>query len=310
MTDQHKKQIQAALRKWIEAAQLSQNQAATQLGISAGYISKILAGEFSWKTADKEFKVSDEMWSRLRSQLKLENGSWQIFETRNYKAIHRLCDDARENRRMMAISAPTGLGKTCALDSYRMATPNTWYVLCDKLMNRKALLSDILRSMGIDTDGTSRALMQRICDRLNSVNGGLLILDDAGKLKPELLTLIQIIFDRTDGVSGSRSCGIVISGTDSLEDTVRTYARRNRHGMPELLRRIGFWQNLRKPGREEIKAIASGNGITNSDHMAWLTAQVKDFGSLRETCQNLHRLAGQSITPDLLSSIHIGSTAN
>jgi DNA transposition AAA+ family ATPase len=314
MTESTKKQIQAALRKWLEDAQLSQNQAAAQLEVSAAYLSHMLSGKWEWKQGDKAFRIADDAWQKVKSRLMPADASWQIFETRNFKAVHKLCDDARDNKRFLAIAAPTGLGKTCALDNYRVSHPNTWYVLCDRLMNRKSFIAEIARRMGLESEGTTREIMARITAKMNSSAGGLLLLDDVGKLNIDHISLIQILYDRTDGVAGTRSCGIVICGTPALQEMVRYHAARNKHCMPEFLRRIGFWLNLRKPGSAEIKAIAQANGISTDSKISILTSSVADFGSLREMVENLNRVPDDAFTDTqtasmAMSTAHINHTA-
>lgn len=294
----NREQIASALRRWMEKTEVSQNAAARQLRISAATLSQILNGK--WEL------ISDQMFLQLRSQLKMGN-SWEIMQTPNLNRIHALCDDARINSRMLGVAGASGLGKTSALDVYRTSHPNTWYVLCDSEMKKKDLVREITRAMGIEADGTIRELLVKICDKLNATPHGLLIFDDCGKLKIEFLRIIQFLFDKTDGVSGDRTTGIIVSGTEDFYHTFMRHAAKGSYSMPELRRRIGYWLRLNRPNRAIIKSIAEFNGIQDADILKYLYACVKDYGTLRELITNIKRLGDQPLSTDTLGSIHVGN---
>ena len=90
MQKDEREQIAARLKEYC-VQKGSQNKAANSLnGVSSATVSKVLAGD--WDT------ISDEMWRSIASQIGHETKGWQIAETRAYKRMTFLLNNAKADR--------------------------------------------------------------------------------------------------------------------------------------------------------------------------------------------------------------------
>lgn len=287
--------IVTALRDKLERTNTSANNAATQMGVSGALLSNMLNG--------KHDKISDRMWRTIGAWAGVETTQWHIRETANLTSICAMCQDAKDNNRLLAVSDRTGLGKTTALEYYAGQHANTWYVLCTVTMTRKDFLAAIMQAMGIMGDGSIHQRTTAIIHRLMETESPLLILDDAVKLSDPCIRLIQVIRD------GSKNrAGIVIAGPENLYTRIHTGAQRDRYGYRELRRRIGYWHKLQPIGRQWLKAVCADYGITDQRATTLVGRMADDYGTLRELLTNWERADREGRDPvEVLSELHVGT---
>jgi DNA transposition AAA+ family ATPase len=276
------------------ASGISLNKLARQLEISAAQLSNIRDGN--------EASVSEALVNRLATVLRLE--TWKLRETVPHRKIKLLCAEARENRRMLAVAAYTGAGKTTTLKHIEAKTPGTYYMLATALMNQVQFLFEICRACGIPSEGSKSDMVQAIVRSLNSQVDSLLIIDDAGKLNDQNLRLIQILFDRTEG-----ACGIVLAGTEYLKKHIDKRARADAMGFRELKRRIGYWLvDLPTPDANTVRTFCGDFKITDDGAIRWICDRAHDFGTLKNILVNAEAAAsksGDSVTREMLTELYV-----
>ena len=182
--------IQQAIEAHMNNTGDSQNVLAAKMDVSPATLSNMRAGKWA--------NISPAMWNKVAAFLGIRE-AWTLFETPNFLRVRKVCQDAQQHHKMLAVAAFTGAGKTTALKEYAAKNPNTYYVLCTLVMGRKELVSAILRAMGLEQVGTVAAGLAAISAKLNETTDPLLILDDAGKLPDGILPIVQIIQDSTEG---------------------------------------------------------------------------------------------------------------
>lgn len=288
VTQEKKEQTRQALIAYLKRGEgmsgkeniYSANKLAATLGYSGSLVSQVKNGNWA--------NIADEVWNTLRSHLRVDG--WKMVVTENYNRITQLCKDAQSNHRFLAVAAFTGAGKTKTLTHYAQGNQNVFYVHCNRLMTQKSFLQEILRVMGLDSEGSKLKLMDGIIKNMHRLNDCLLILDDFAKVTDNIYQLIQQIYDETvdRGIGG-----IVIAGTEVLKNNLYSKASRNKLGFRELKRRIGYWLSLRRPTRQNVQHIVEANADMElgKNEIDWLYNQVKtkDFGTLRELLMNLQR---------------------
>lgn len=288
-----KQQLQEEIAEALKSG-ISQNKLADQIGVSAATLINVRRGEWD--------NISDQMTMKLRAYFRIND--WKIYETTNMKAIMELCDDANVNKKFVAVCGYTGAGKTTALRRY--ATKNaSWYVLGTKIMTQKSFLSAVLRSMGINEGQSIQDKMELIIKEMNQSKRSLLIIDDAGKLNDNILRLIQIIYDETEG-----NAGIVLGGTEYLSDYITRAAINNKCGFRELKRRIAFWQPVFKPTKGEIAHICQDYGILDSKAIVYIQNEFKNFGDIKNIVTNAveaMQKRGIQITREVLEDLNVGN---
>ncbi|HMN89792.1 MAG TPA: AAA family ATPase [Saprospiraceae bacterium] len=290
-------------QKVLEALKtMSQAELARKMKSQIGYGSD--ATVINLKQGNWEL-ISEEAINKLRAFFKID--SWRLRSTHNFAVITKLCEDARDNRRFMAIAGYTGAGKTTALRYYTSQNADTYYVLATVLMTKRTFLEAVQRAMGINAGSSMADMMAGILNKLHSSSKPLLIIDDAGKLTHSCLRLLQVIYDQTEF-----SAGVVISGTEYLKTEIDRQARRDNMGFRELKRRIAYWQPLRRPTQSIISTICKDYNITDQNAISYIHEYAHDYGTIRNLVLNAHMIAvrdGVAISRDLLADLHVGDIA-
>lgn len=292
-----RRELQQAVNEYLDRGVMSQANLARVLGVSDATVINVKRGE--WKN------VSNGMMAKFRAYFKLDG--WHIRNTHNFQVITKLCEDARQAHRFMAVAGYTGAGKTTALRKYAQDNPETYYVLATILHTRRTFLEAVQRSMGISSGSSTSDMMAAIIEKVNSAENPLLIVDDAGKLKHSCLTLLQIIYDHTE-----HTAGMVIAGTEYLKEEIDKQSRRNTLGFRELRRRIAYWQPLHRPTKKVIAGICADFSITDGNAIDYIHKNALDYGTIRNLILNAATIAKRNdiaVTRELLVGLHVGDMA-
>jgi DNA transposition AAA+ family ATPase len=278
----------------------SHNQIASEMGgeVSVATISNII----NRKALDK---VSDAMWAKLAKYTKTgEAFKWVIRETQNFKLITDTCRAAMEERSMKLIIGKTGLGKTTALERFARNNTSAYYVLLQKTMGVRDCLVAIAHAVGEPVDGTTNQLVKAVTKKLIE-RGGLLILDDAGKVIKKFYGVLQQIYDSTEG-----ACGIVVAGVPDLKAHLEKNASRLKESYNELVSRFSFTQNLYDPTAEMICLICEHNGITDKQAQRYIANITRDYRDLRNIIGSINRLNPVTVTLDVVKELKVGGFYN
>ena len=276
MSGTEKDYLADALQAYMTDKDVSLQQIDKESGIGYGTLSNI--------KQKKWHLVSETMLRRLTAFLKLDH--WKLLSTTNYEIIQEMLEEAQEFSRCFGIVGHTGYGKTAALIHYSSRTNNATYMLADMLMTRNAFFTAIQKSLGISSGAGGTEMLNAIVDKLNSLDKPLLVIDDAGKLSDTNLRLIQLIYDRTE-----RRCGIILAGTLYLKERLENGVKRGYMGYEELYRRIGYWQTLFGPTKEEKLEFLEQHGITCMKEVSsHILNTCHNYGALRENITTALRL--------------------
>lgn len=280
----------------VIASSESQNEAARQLGLSAAHLINFREGNWD--------KISDKLFRQIAAKAKIDQ-SWSIAPTTNFIIATSLLNEAKRLSRMFGLVGFTGSGKSHALQLFCRKTPASYYALAHTEMNKRQFLYAIARATGVRLDNigmTNGDMLDAICEKLNGDDKPLLVLDDAGKLPDPILRIVQIIYDRTE-----RRCGIVLAGTEYMQESIEKKARRNKLGFRELKRRVAWWEQMGNLSRKDVASICETNGVTDEGAIGFLSKNVSDFGTLRNLIESAKdRADGGEITRPLLAEM-IGS---
>jgi hypothetical protein len=234
---------------------------------------------------------------------------WKLCDTINFQEIGGTLDAAQSRSKMIGLVGQPGAGKTEAARIYCQKTPGAYYMLADAEMSKARFLSDLMREMGMAVPGAGAVIpgqmIEEICQRcISQEQRPLLVIDDAGKLSPTVLRIIQIIYDRTKD-----RAGIVLIGTPYLKKMMDLKAKVDVMGFRELLRRFAYWITLDGINEADVMKICKANGITDPDAIRYLCTNVADFATLNflvsEALERAAR-AEVSVSRDLLVAMQRG----
>jgi DNA transposition AAA+ family ATPase len=295
MKHEEKQQIVAQLNLKVQKTNLSYNKAANQIGVSAALLSNMNSGK--WE------KISDDKWRIVAAWCGVDAKSWKLRETANLVAIKKLCSDAQNNQRFLAVVDRTGLGKTVSLKWYASNHENAFYMLCTVTMTRKDFLVSLQQALGMEPSvGSIHSRMQSIINELGAKENPLILLDDSGKLSDSVLRLIQVLYDALEF-----RCGIVLSGTEHFKNYVFKMASKDKLGFRELKRRIGYWQSLHDISRKWLQVVCEDFEVKDPQAVTLVYKMAKDYGSLRELLMNYTRAEKQGKTEvEVLSNLSYG----
>ena len=226
-----------------------------------------------------------EMLCKHFRLMALAPNDWKILQTANFKTVQATCADAEQRCRFLAVRAPTGSGKTTALEVYAKNS-NALYVLCDALMNVRDLVEEIQKAFKDKTKGSLRKRVLSIAAYLNK-NKCLLILDDFGKLNDDSYRTLQLIYDLTNSVEYGRKCGIIISGVEYMETKIEKGVKKESKCFAELYSRIEIWQGLKGVQKHDVAKFCELFGITDDATIDTIAAKVQDFRQLRAAISNV-----------------------
>lgn len=253
MQKDEREQIAARLKEYC-VQKGSQNKAANSLnGVSSATVSKVLAGD--WDT------ISDEMWRSIASQIGHETKGWQIAETRAYKRMTFLLNNAKADSLVMAVTGDAGCGKTEAIKNYTAANKNVYHLCCSEYWNRRTFMGKLLQCMGVDyTGSTVSDMMDDIIDNLKRKENPLIVLDEADKLTDQVLYFFISLYNQLED-----HCGIILCATNYLEKRIKKGLRTKRKGYEEIYSRMGRkFVELQVINSEDVAAVCVANGVTDA----------------------------------------------
>lgn len=273
MKDEKKERIVHAIVHHIEIKKVSQNKLAEQIGLSGGQLSNVMTGKWD--------RISDQWWNKL-SNMFLPN-DWPVYETVNFRAVHRICSAMQATSETASISEYSGAGKSVALKAYAKQTSSCYYVQANQLLTKKDLLREIQRTLGIYTEGRIVEMLEDVIDQLGKQEKPILIIDEADKLNDQCLMILKVIYDRLEF-----QCGFIMAGTEVLRERIEKNSRRNKLGYRELRRRFFtnhrrlFQFNPNEPTiRKEIEAMCEDQGISDATQIAEIMNKSSNYGDVR-----------------------------
>lgn len=231
----------------------SQNRASESLnGVSAGTVSQICNSKYA--------NISDDMFSRIASQIGYSMESWTLTESEAFSRMTFAMTDAQNNKLTTWVVGDAGCGKTTAAIEYRRTHKNVFYVLCSEDMKKSDFVREIAKQVGAPTDGTNlRDMLEYAISMIAFLNNPLIIFDEGDKLTDSVFSYFISIYNRLENKSG-----IIFLSTDYIKRRVENGLRYNKKGYKEINSRIGRkFYDINVATEQDVYAICMANGLTN-----------------------------------------------
>lgn len=244
--------VKELLEKTCEKYGMSFSQAAREMGYSGPVLSAYRSGTYSGDVEKLENAVV--VWAGRTEQAHARK-KIPTVETADLKKIVNAIGIAHTEKDIALIVADAGAGKSTAVRFYQDKNPRTTLVInVVSGMNRKMLVTDIARQLGLDTVRVQlNALISTVAATLAERNM-VVILDEADYLKPDALEFTRrLVYDLG-------SSGLVLVGLPRLK---------------------GYIQNLRNDHRQlesRIGVFLPLGGLTKSDARIILNSVWEDAG--------------------------------
>lgn len=252
MNGERKRLIAEALAAKMAQKEMSQKKASRAIGFSDALLSQMLNGV---NNPDLWAQISNEKW--LLAEKWAGVTAWQLCQTRNVRRVFAICNDAKANHKALAVSDEPGCGKSASLRWYADVNPAVYYVECEEYWTKKVFLQKIVTAMGGNTEGSISELVDTVIDGLLSDSSPLLILDEADKLKDNVLSLFKTFYNKTDN-----RAGFVLCGAPYFQQRVIKGCNRDKQAYKEIRSRLGGEFIKMVPlQKKELEDICLLNGV-------------------------------------------------
>ncbi len=228
--------------------------------------------------------ISNELWRTVASQVGYSvKGQWQTVETKSYKVLTRLLQDAKDYSNVFAITAPAGSGKTQASKAFKRQNQNVFHIVCAEYFNRRSFLMKLLKQMGKDHSGSVNEMMDEVVEAMLELDSPIIIMDEADKLNDTVLYFFITLYNQLQG-----QCAMVLLATDYLSKRLMKGRRTKRKGYEEIFSRLGRkFIPLPENDRNDVTAICRENGIEDQETIMTIFNDCE--GDLRRVERLVHR---------------------
>ena len=258
-----KELTRSAILEYCKTRNQSQNELATQAGVSSATISKMVKG--SWED------IRDGLWRKV--WIVVSDGIDILIETSDHAAIKKLCKRTRTQKLMIGLTGDTGMGKTTSLKIISRS-PSTYFVSFDKTMRAKQFFAAVLREMGIAFEGSINDMVNTIANELNTQASPLLIVDESGKLNHNMILYLHVLRDKTN-----KNAGIVLAGMPYFKNNLIKFSNKQKEGYAEFYRRVNLWHEMEGLTKQEAQYVCEQNGVKDPETIKELSRK-KRFGDL------------------------------
>ena len=272
-----KDQIVEKLREYIARFD-SQNKAANSLkGVSSATISQMVNS--NWEL------IKDEMWRNVAAQIGMNDGEWVGVETRDFKIMTRLMQDAQLHSNVYAVTGAAGTGKTFAARQFASSNRRVYFIQCAEFWNKKMFLQELMAAMGRETAGlTIGEMMYDVVSELKKQQNPLIVFDEADKLADFVLYFFITLYNQLED-----QAGIVLCATNYLEKRINWGVKLNKKGYNEIYSRIGRkCVTLKGLSASDISAVCMANGVTEKAQLQEIIADSES--DLRRVKRKIHAL--------------------
>jgi DNA transposition AAA+ family ATPase len=214
--------------------------------------------------------------------------------------VQNTCKRVMQLQHMERVVGQTGYGKTTALKHFHRNNNKVAYVLMTPSMSQKDCLRSIGFALGLKSlDGTMSEIMGSVSRKMGQ-HGGLLIIDDCGKVIAKFYRALQELYDRSEG-----RIGIILAGVPALKRHLLNFAARGKESYPELVSRISYTQELYSPSHDVIELACQSHGIVDMKAVNYIKRNIHDYRHLRNVIMGAKATGLQQITVDVIQELQI-----
>ena len=177
-----------------------------------------------------------------------------------------------------------GIGKTHTCVHFAETTENSFYVRCSDAPTTSKLVKAIAQSMGLTTKKKTEDIMTDIMMHANSIKRPILILDEAGFLRPSAWNIVHRIYNACEF-----QMSLFLVGSVGLENELEKGIKRRANGYSEVFSRMGSKyssvfknesERLNKLSKDFEKVIKT-QGITDDKTILDITGKSDDLRRVR-----------------------------
>jgi len=304
---ERKEAIRAALLQWCAEQAVPDTELLRRYELgNAAYFNVVKNGKYDDKYPKAEY------WNKLAQTIGFTDGAapaplWNHVDLPSYESILAYCTLAHESREVRVIDAPTGSGKTHALESYfrnPIERGSKVYYLraADEHLSPAEFMRRLLRLMGIkkvDNIATAR-LTEKAIEAMRE-RGGLFIFDELEYMSNATLKQLRKLIYETE-----RKTGFILSGAglaSRLEKLAQTRSA-EANGWAQFWSRVK-WRTQKmlpfgyqdgneernKHWREVVQICLNAHGIKAAKVISYMAKNTQDLRDVSRITMDVLRMA-------------------
>lgn len=276
LSSHQKTEIANKLKEYLSEKELSQAQFCKISDIGEAYVSHIIQG----KNKIGKTEIKDKYYLSICKAIDytIDIKIWRHFNTDNFKMMINKLKWARANAERLVLDGDTGAGKSYTCKKYKQVYPvNTFLIKCDPNDNCKEFSKSIAEEVGVETYGTTSAIIKRVCKKLLTLENACIIIDEAEHVEKKLgyINIFKSMADKLED-----EVPFVIVGMDIIKILKKGYEKRKQN-FRQTARRFSKRERCDEDIREDIYKICEELGIKNKPVQNFLANRIKNFGELK-----------------------------
>lgn len=292
-------QVKERLLATLEKYGISKAQCSRDIGYSSAMVSAYTTGQYSGDVDKLEDAITH--WIARQEQAHSRK-KIPIVESATVKTITNAIRLAHTEHDIALITADAGSSKTTSAKLYaKQNETTTIYIPVVAGMNRKMLVQEIAKQLGIETNRVQfNTLVQQVSESLVE-RDSLVILDEADYLKADALEFVRrLVYDMGES-------GLVLMGLPRLKGMIQNL--RNDHR--QLESRIGINLQLDGLTKSDAKTIATSvwenipQDVINALYDVSKN-DVRQYAKVIERCQNV--MAKNNLEEPTVEAVELAST--
>lgn len=260
-------------KNFLEKGEVSQEKLAKNAGISGASLSQFLAGTYKGVNATIAAKLTAVLNAADNRQKALTTVKEpEYVDTKVSEQIFVGLEYARDRNGIIIIYGDPGIGKTVSIKRWLKENPvSIFFTASPSKSGKKAVMEEILESLGKKVQGHGNRMEKAIISALNSTNRPIVI-DEAQFLNFDALETLRTIYDAT-------KCPLVLVGNSVIMSTI---TESNKSVTGQFFSRSVILEIDSAFDMEDIKAIVLQNDFQlDDDCLEELHKAANKTGALR-----------------------------
>lgn len=284
MTETFRQNLSAQLEFYLDDKNMSAAEFAQFSGVGESYISHIRNGKTAIKVGEKDTVIADKYYLMIAETIGMKTNKefWKTVITPQMAQILATLEDAKEYGYTNVIIGETGCGKSFISQKFTAQRPKENFIitvgstdtindLLDKIC--EVLKLPLVHSKSKKISAIIKLLKKKRIDGYRPI----LIFDEAEYMKQATLCNVKELHDHLN-----KHCGLILIGTNQLEDKLDRLRKKNRDGVPQFYRRIKFGIRRLPNVDTTFKAFLKEFEITDKGLIKFLQTHCDNYGELHD----------------------------
>jgi hypothetical protein len=296
MTNEQKMEIATLANQYISEKKLTAADFSRVTKVNQSYMSNILNGVFVASSGESTVDIADKYFVMIADVVsyKVKKSYWPHVNTREFKEMITIMQEAKETQVVKTLVVETGAGKSYAVQLFKRIAPlHTYIVTMHSMMKISDVFNELCSQLGIPDKGTKGYKRAQVIIKLRDLrrNGGkpVIVIDEGENMNMEMMRMVKGLYDAVLGFAS-----VVMLGTEQLWDLMKAAKVSDKQGGPQYFRRFkaGTKQiKIQQNSGDRYKPFFEATGVTDKSFRALLCELCDNYGELHDYLEPALRMA-------------------